>query len=194
MLLIGSWKMRFLAAGTALALAPFTLWNIEWISPRYVYMAAIPYSVLLAWLVVTAIDALRASRRLQFAAGGIVAAAVAAMAYYDRPSAIVSRILIPKSAPPLRDVVCKDWSFTDTNIDCSFVVSTADFPALLDGHAFKREAVSGSSDALAPPKLGHAFELAERYSATPKDARRGGELSLWTDRQHRNVRLSYWVE
>lgn len=77
LLLVGSWKMRLLALWTAAALAPFTLWNIEWLSPRYVYMAAIPYSICLAWLIHAAVDALRRYRPLQLAvAGGFVAGAV----------------------------------------------------------------------------------------------------------------------
>lgn len=74
LLLVGSWKMRVLALWTALALAPFTLWDIEWMSPRYVYMAAVPYSILFAWLVGTVIDALRQWRRVQFAAFGVAVA------------------------------------------------------------------------------------------------------------------------
>ena len=68
-----------LALWTAFALAPFTLWNIEWLSPRYVYMAAIPYSICLAWLIDAAIRALGQSKRIQLAvAGGVVMAALGA--------------------------------------------------------------------------------------------------------------------
>jgi hypothetical protein len=79
LLLLGSWKMRLLAVWTAAALAPFTLWNIEWLSPRYVYMAAIPYSIILAWLLNAAFDALRHHRPLRVAlAGGLVVVAAGA--------------------------------------------------------------------------------------------------------------------
>ena len=129
---------------------------------------------------------------------GIVTVAISlaagAVAYHDRPSAIVTRILMPKVAPTLHDAICNDWSFTDTNIGCSFKVAAADFPALLNGHIFTRQSASGSSDALGGPKLGQPFEVAEQYSATLKNAKRDGSVMLWTDRRHRNVRLSYWVE
>jgi hypothetical protein len=79
LLIGGSWKMRLLAIWTAAALAPFTLWNIEWLSPRYVYMAAIPYSIMFAWLLNAAVDALRRWRYVQLAAASavLVAALVA---------------------------------------------------------------------------------------------------------------------
>lgn len=73
LLLFGSWKMRLLAVWTAAAIAPFTLWDIEWMSPRYVYMAAIPYSIMFAWLIASAIEAVRGVRWLQTAAIGAVA-------------------------------------------------------------------------------------------------------------------------
>jgi hypothetical protein len=59
---------------------------------------------------------------------------------------------------------------------------------------FTRRSASGSSDVLGMPNLGQSFEVAEEYSATPGNAKRGSSVTLWTDRQHRNVRLSYWVE
>jgi len=74
LLVAGSWMMRMLALWTAVALAPFTLWDIEWMSPRYVYMAAIPYSICVAWLVGAFVDLLRHNRRLQLSfATGFVA-------------------------------------------------------------------------------------------------------------------------
>ncbi|HWO73679.1 MAG TPA: hypothetical protein VNN21_08975, partial [Dehalococcoidia bacterium] len=47
-LVIGSGTMRFLAVWTAAALAPFTLWDMPVVGPRYVYMAAVPFAILLA--------------------------------------------------------------------------------------------------------------------------------------------------
>jgi hypothetical protein len=90
LLMFGTWKMRLLAVWTAAALAPFTLWDIEWLSPRYVYMAAIPYSIILAWLLNGLLDVLRSYRPLRVAvAGGLVlatvgAGAVSAQATLDR--------------------------------------------------------------------------------------------------------------
>jgi hypothetical protein len=50
--LFGSRTMKFLLVWTALALAPFTLWGLQHTAPRYVYMAALPYSIILSWLIV----------------------------------------------------------------------------------------------------------------------------------------------
>lgn len=46
----GSRQVRFLVLWTGFAIAPFTLWDIPWVSARYVYMAAPPFAVVAAWL------------------------------------------------------------------------------------------------------------------------------------------------
>ncbi len=52
LLIAGSRLVRFLVIWAALALAPFTLWNLPYTTPRYVYLAAIPFAILLAWIAV----------------------------------------------------------------------------------------------------------------------------------------------
>lgn len=55
---MGSWRVRFLVFWALVGLAPFSLW-IEPIAPaRYVYVAAVPFAVLCAWLLVGAGEAL----------------------------------------------------------------------------------------------------------------------------------------
>ena len=49
LLLLGSPLTRLLAVWCALGLAPFALWDMPWLAPRYVYLAAIPFSMLVAW-------------------------------------------------------------------------------------------------------------------------------------------------
>ena len=51
--LFGSARMRFLLVWLGLSLAPFTLWGVNYTSPRYVYMAALPYAIVLSWLIVS---------------------------------------------------------------------------------------------------------------------------------------------
>jgi hypothetical protein len=80
LMVLGSWRMRFLVAWTGLALSPFTLWNIEWMSPRYLYMAVLPYSICLAWLLSAGIEALRSRPGLQTAAAGLLTVAAVAAA------------------------------------------------------------------------------------------------------------------
>lgn len=58
LLLAGSWLMRLLVVWTAAALAPFTLWDLDYTAPRYVYMAAVPFSIAVAWLASAAWQAL----------------------------------------------------------------------------------------------------------------------------------------
>ena len=48
-LVFGSRWLKLLVIWTALAIAPFTLWDLNYTSPRYVYMAAVPFSIILAW-------------------------------------------------------------------------------------------------------------------------------------------------
>jgi hypothetical protein len=70
---LGSMRLRFLLLWTAASLAPFVLWGVIYTSPRYVYMAAVPYSIIVAWLSLELFAYLRAtlatalaSRRLAF--------------------------------------------------------------------------------------------------------------------------------
>jgi len=48
-LVFGSRWLKMLVIWTALGVAPFTLWDLNYTSPRYVYMAAVPFSIILAW-------------------------------------------------------------------------------------------------------------------------------------------------
>jgi hypothetical protein len=74
----GSSRMRLLLVWTALALAPFTLWGVQYTSPRYVYMAALPYSIVLSWLTVQALSvrlpSIAYQTALQVAAGSALVA------------------------------------------------------------------------------------------------------------------------
>jgi hypothetical protein len=50
--LAGSMKLRFYLLWLGCALAPFTLWELNQAGPRYVYLAALPFAIVLAWCVV----------------------------------------------------------------------------------------------------------------------------------------------
>jgi hypothetical protein len=54
LVLVGSGRLRFLALWIGLSLAPFSLWGLAATSPRYVYLAAAPFAILVAWLAVAA--------------------------------------------------------------------------------------------------------------------------------------------
>jgi len=77
----GSWTMRFLAVWTAAALAPFTLWDMPVVAPRYVYMAAVPFAMLLA-AAASSLVSLAARLRLAPAAAGAALAALLAASVY----------------------------------------------------------------------------------------------------------------
>jgi hypothetical protein len=126
----------------------------------------------------------------------VIATTAGAVVLHDRPTAIIGRILKPTGAmPPISNARCIDWSFTDTNVECSFSIAASDFPRLLNEHAFGRRVASGSSYAVAgQPHLGQPFAVAEEYRAIPPDAPHGGAIMLWTDKQHERVRLSLWIE
>ena len=48
-LVFASWRGWFLVAWLAAALAPFTLWEAPIAPARYLYMAAVPFAILLSW-------------------------------------------------------------------------------------------------------------------------------------------------
>jgi hypothetical protein len=54
-LAFGSRWLKFLVLWAAMAMAPFTLWNLNYTSPRYVYMAAVPFAIILSWGAVSAV-------------------------------------------------------------------------------------------------------------------------------------------
>jgi hypothetical protein len=79
-LLFGSGLVRFLVCWTIAALAPFTLWDLDVVAPRYVYLAGAPAAVLAVHLVFAAIERVGFTHvRLALtgaAAAGLVAVAV----------------------------------------------------------------------------------------------------------------------
>ena len=76
----GSRTTRFVALWCLVAILPFSLWKPLNISPRYVYLAAIPFSILVSWAVVslgTAIRGLTARPGLPLVAVRLAITAVA---------------------------------------------------------------------------------------------------------------------
>jgi hypothetical protein len=61
LLIIGSGRLRLLVLWAALALAPFSIWLLPIAPARYVYMAAIPFAIMVSWGAVSAYDGARAS-------------------------------------------------------------------------------------------------------------------------------------
>jgi hypothetical protein len=60
-LVAGTNRLRFLVIWALLGLAPFTLWLTPIVPARYLYMAAVPFAVIVAWAAVRMVDVLRAS-------------------------------------------------------------------------------------------------------------------------------------
>ena len=50
LLVLGPPVVRFLVCWMAVSLAPFVLWDMGVVAPRYVYMAALPFSLIVSWL------------------------------------------------------------------------------------------------------------------------------------------------
>jgi hypothetical protein len=81
--LAGSARMRFLLVWLALSLSPFALWGINYTSPRYVYMAALPYAIILAWVVVTLVSQVQLNQVVvRRAAMGLASIALAAGVFF----------------------------------------------------------------------------------------------------------------
>jgi hypothetical protein len=80
--LFGSGRMRFLVVWLALSLSPFALWGVNYTSPRYVYMAALPYAIILSWVIVSLVSLVHLRPVVvRRAAMGLAAGAVAAAAF-----------------------------------------------------------------------------------------------------------------
>ena len=84
LLIVGSRLVRFLVIWTAVSIAPFTLWDLQYTSPRYVYLAAIPFAILAAWAAVKLAAVVAeltarpqvAPRVIRFAAAGVAVVGV----------------------------------------------------------------------------------------------------------------------
>jgi hypothetical protein len=72
-LLFGSNRMKFLAAWTVLAILPFTIWVMPLAPARYIYMAAVPFAVVVSWASVALFERLSAATRAALATRGTVA-------------------------------------------------------------------------------------------------------------------------
>lgn len=71
LLLFGTWRLRLLVVWALAAMSPFTLWDLKVESPRYAYMASIPFAILVGILVMNAVTLAR-PRYLRLAATGLV--------------------------------------------------------------------------------------------------------------------------
>jgi hypothetical protein len=80
LLVFGSPLMRLLVIWLACALAPFMLWDRDALGPRYVYMAAVPFSVLASQLLFSLVEHMQGRRLVRAASlalAGIVVVAAA---------------------------------------------------------------------------------------------------------------------
>jgi hypothetical protein len=64
LMLLGSWRMRFLVIWAGLGLAPFTLWDVPFTAPRYVYYAAPAFAIAVSWIAYAAWMQLAARAKL----------------------------------------------------------------------------------------------------------------------------------
>jgi hypothetical protein len=80
-LLFGSGRVRFLVLWVAASLAPFTLWNVEYVSPRYVYLAAAPFAILVATSAQVVVDWVP-MRSMRFGVAGSAAALLLLLAVF----------------------------------------------------------------------------------------------------------------
>jgi hypothetical protein len=81
LLLFGRGLLRFLAVWVACALAPFALWDLDVVAPRFVYMASVPFSMIIAILGYKLVSSLRRPR-FRLPAAGLVAAGLCAAAVF----------------------------------------------------------------------------------------------------------------
>ncbi len=82
LLIVGSWRMRFLIIWGGLGIAPFTLWDVPYTAPRYVYMGAVPFAIVVAWFLYSAYQTLAPRVSIAWLRYVPVAAAAIALAGY----------------------------------------------------------------------------------------------------------------
>ena len=80
-LLFGSGRVRVLVLWIAASIAPFTLWNIDNVAPRYVYLAAAPFAILVATLVQTVVDRVH-FRAIQLSLAGSAVVGLVALSLF----------------------------------------------------------------------------------------------------------------
>jgi hypothetical protein len=75
-LILGSNRLRFLALWIFLAVLPFTIWITPLAPARYVYMAAVPFAIVVSWGAVSVAEWLRNSSAGIRVSGSLTASAV----------------------------------------------------------------------------------------------------------------------
>ena len=126
-----SWRGWFLVAWIAAALAPFTLWEAPIAPARYLYMAAVPFSVLLAWSTAAGVVALsrsglmRRTAALGLAPAGyaLIAVAVALVLIFSARETLERNDAFAASAEPYR-ALAEDLPrvLPDVPTGCRFVI------------------------------------------------------------------------
>jgi hypothetical protein len=74
--LLGSTRLRFMCLWTALSILPFTIWVTPLAPARYVYMAAVPFAVVVSWAAVSLFEWLRNSSAGLRLSGSLTASAL----------------------------------------------------------------------------------------------------------------------
>jgi hypothetical protein len=80
-LIFGSNRLRMLVLWVAAALAPFTLWDLGTVSPRYVYLAAAPFAIAVSILGAALVERVRI-RPVRLTFGGALTAALVVLAIF----------------------------------------------------------------------------------------------------------------
>ena len=123
--LTGSRQARFLVLWLAFSFAPFALWEPQNISPRYVYLAAMPFAILVSWVGVTAVSSLM--RLIPASLPGKSARAVLALA---AATAVLYGSLISIQAVENRNAA---WSRETARYGVLRAALEKEFPTLPDG-------------------------------------------------------------
>jgi hypothetical protein len=104
------------------------------------------------------------SRSFRFYAAGVTAAAIVVVAgfaqfVFDRqPRQLIASILGLECVPAsLQGADCQSRAVSDVITTCVFVIAQADFPLLLKGWDFERQAVFGSNHDFAADAFGEEF-------------------------------------
>ena len=115
-----------------------------------------------------------------------------ALGDWGRVRSILKVAWLPTS---VREITCKDDSWTDTSVTCYFAIDPSDFPKLLTGLAFKEGTRTGHTNVLGKwPGVGPDFEMTTEFFVALKEYKNGGHVMVLTDSERRHVIVDLYIE
>jgi hypothetical protein len=116
--------------------------------------------------------------------------------FYNEENRMVRSILNIDSLPnSIEKIECESWGYTDVLTTCRFKIDPKEFPFLLKGWNFSKEArINTFSHNVGVPKTGTNFLIHEAYIVRPKSFKYGGQIQLLTNQDKTDVMVDIYIE